>query len=307
MPSGLSSRVPMPKLNAGTLLENLVLVEAADLLLGVAETAAEDLLFANAFAMPPVSTWSGTGAGFSDDDLDRVSETRDVNVGRYAELLRTVLRLDPSRGPNGAVLVGQTAARRGRRVRMWLNDIEGSTHYANVPAELERLEEVLTAVGAPDALAEKAKVCGKLPFPLSMISLKEWLTERRVGVAPMLGYLDPDAYTLTRRADACTNAESHRAWLRALRSAAPSFAVHFMANQTAALRRKLISGMEDDAAAAGWAHRVTFEYGNYCVFVASSRAELAAALEATTQDAWTKWRGIVAKRLKERLTVYRSP
>ena len=58
----------MPIQNVGTLLENLVVVEAASHLLTRCADTGATLEFVNAFAMPPLSEWrpNAQNAGFND-------------------------------------------------------------------------------------------------------------------------------------------------------------------------------------------------------------------------------------------------
>jgi len=60
----------MPRLNYGTLLENIVVLESTRL--GLEHTAAEDALgFATSFAMPPITSLLAVQIGPHDPALDK--------------------------------------------------------------------------------------------------------------------------------------------------------------------------------------------------------------------------------------------
>jgi len=87
----------MPRLNYGTLLENIVVLEATRLSLD--QIGGEDrLALASAFAMPPLTQcWC------------RPAEEPNRYTG----------------GPNGALLAAMLAAQRRRAIRLWVNDDAG--------------------------------------------------------------------------------------------------------------------------------------------------------------------------------------
>lgn len=97
----------MPIQNIGTLLENIVLVEAARVLISQTH---ERLALVNAFAMPPLGSWrDGTKyeyqVGFADQVLERVVTLPTARPTSYIALLWRCLQHDRAQGPNGAAVL----------------------------------------------------------------------------------------------------------------------------------------------------------------------------------------------------------
>jgi hypothetical protein len=143
----------MPVQNNGTLLENIVVAEAAQFLCHRTTTgeAHGPLDFANAFAMPPLSEWRDTAqydyqVGLREARLDRLAEAVDEPGGSYTALLRRCLRANRAAGPNGALLVGAIFRAAGRPARMWLNDLEEGSHYADTVTGLRRIADPIDRV-----------------------------------------------------------------------------------------------------------------------------------------------------------------
>jgi hypothetical protein len=133
----------MPRLNYGTLLENIVVLESTRYLL---ETVPNDgdLAFATSFAMPPLTQCWCKGAEvvnnpyFNNAFLDRLaaSGTRSSTLQSFWSLCfknqpqlpvrpfyqADGCRLYESSGPNGALLAAMWALLNNRPIHLWVND-----------------------------------------------------------------------------------------------------------------------------------------------------------------------------------------
>ena len=155
----------MPFQNTGTLLENLVVLEAARVLLRATAAADGPLTVATAFAMPPRGPWRYAAKYahedvFTDAVLDRLAAADPADLAAaptsYAALLARCLRDDRAQGPNAALLVGLLAQRLRRPVRLWLNDLpDARARYGPSLPSRDALQATLHAL-APDALAPDA-------------------------------------------------------------------------------------------------------------------------------------------------------
>ena len=140
----------MPIRNVGTLLENIVLVEAFRLLDAIVPR--EGIIdFANAFAMPPLSNWGPhpKDTGFKQHNIEAIPNLP-ANDDRplYLRLLRRCVEHDPNTGPNGALLVTMSALLSGRSLRSWVNDLSDDDerqHYPNAIAGLGHMAGIAAA------------------------------------------------------------------------------------------------------------------------------------------------------------------
>ena len=147
----------MPRLNHGTLLENLVVLEVTRVLTTAPETTVE---FACAFAMPPLTQcWhktvheAGNNPRFNAEVMANLLKGA-LQVGvptSYSSLLLDCLR-NPSNlpvvpyavpdaerlfefgGPHGALLAAMLARQNGQTLRIWSNDLaDHRTRYRGAP------------------------------------------------------------------------------------------------------------------------------------------------------------------------------
>jgi len=223
----------MPIQNTGTLLENLVLVEAANLLNAVASPEGP-LDFVNSFAMPPLSKWqprAGLKQGLDDRTLDLLSISSESTQFTLRNLMGTALRNNRRLGPSGALLTGLLFRQKAREARMWLNDLEDAkgAHYQDTQRGLIDLRTLLDLL-APVSPQEQIEL-SFTPYPESLsilrATLKHWQSER--PVAGRLGYLDPDSYRVGRREGSHTSSSDHQIWLEAIGEGIekPVISVHF--------------------------------------------------------------------------------
>ncbi len=134
----------MPIQNVGTLLENLVVTEAAALLLDRIE-AGQNLGFATAFAMPALSEWRPhpQSVGISSVALRQIAES--TGGGAFIDVMRRCLQYRSDQGPNGALLVSLVATLGQRGVSIWANDVvEG--HYGNAIPSLEGIPNLVKQI-----------------------------------------------------------------------------------------------------------------------------------------------------------------
>jgi hypothetical protein len=308
----------MPIQNIGTLLENIVVAEAALALLDVREAPGAPLEFANAFAMPPRSPWvvHKKNAGFDDTVLDRVRDADDTamhSAPAYARLLRANLREERTRGPNAAMLVA--GAWFGQRpYRMWLNDVPDG-HYGNAIPHLQEISELATATYGVDGAAKGFEVCvADTPYPDSLNELSKTLEEWDV-VAPAgarLGFLDPMRYRIHGRGSAETSSEDHKRWLAHLAFEGHTLALQFTGHSDhPSLERELVA-LHEDSRSEGYSTSLCFKREHYAVFCASrsplleTSATIMTNLENRVQRAWRTWNLQFASRLDTGLRIYQN-
>ncbi len=199
----------MPIQNAGTLLENIVLLEAARTLSCLDPVDEHPLDFINAFVLPPTSEWRGMEryayqVGLGDSRLDHLSSLKfQENDTSYPSLLQRCLRADRKQGPNGALLVGMMLRQSGRSCRMWLNDLAaGEERYVGTTSGLGQLRTVVDDLCKSSLRPARldVKLC-TTPYPDSLADLETNLSAWCRAKAPVgrLGFLDPDMYSLGER------------------------------------------------------------------------------------------------------------
>lgn len=303
----------MPKLNEGTLLENIVLIETARLAL--ASTPIEiPVDFANSFALPPLEVWTfgeKTDVCLNLDRLNRLFEFRFLLPNSYPDLLRACLcgRLDG--GPNGALLVALLAGRERRAIRMWLNDLprsdrpgsEGQERYPGTISKLAELGAVLHEADSkvdPPTLA----ICDA-SYPLSLEHLRQsfdqWARQEKPGAR--LGYLDPDHYQFgppdrSRLAQPITSSEDHKEWLGLLsRDNVPLIlSVHFTGGRFPSVTKERVIRLREDAQDCGYDWSLGIKRGNHNVVVSGrynidreGALRLGSDLAEAIRQAWDNW------------------
>ncbi len=310
----------MPRLNHGTLLENLVVLEVARTLGALAET----LEFASAFAMPPLTQcWHktpqerGNNPRFNSDRvagllggtiqpgrassysallLDCLRNSPDLPVVPYADSSAAAL---PQGGPNGALLVALLRRQAGQKTRIWSNDIvdssaryRGAQHDAS--SECPRTREYAESLRpAARGTVPSDDFCG-LEFPSSAGTLAAW----RQSCEVRLGFLDPDSYVATGAAQpGQVDRAGHARWLHALSGRTSTTAgMMFFANRSALARPALMRAFHDDAV-TDFPHSVVFRHGNYMVGVKlrGARGNSLGAVVRGVEKAWASWARIVGR------------
>ena len=124
----------MPIQNVGTLLENMVVTEAAALLLDRVGPG-KRLGFASAFAMPALSEWRphAQAVGMSTEALRQVLESSEKS--EFMNVMARCLRYCFDQGPNGVLLVSLVAALRRTGLSVWANDIVDGHYGAPTTAQ----------------------------------------------------------------------------------------------------------------------------------------------------------------------------
>jgi hypothetical protein len=158
----------MPIRNMGTLLENVVIVEAMRLLARRnADAGPVDVL--NSFAMPPLSGWCAhkTDHGFNSAQLNtlqsgRQPEPRDSYQAMLWSCLQQPASQPGTQGPNGALLCSLLAHLMSCPVRLWLNDIPDG-YYGNALPGLTGINELVQRVlGLSSAPQNVVAICGRM-------------------------------------------------------------------------------------------------------------------------------------------------
>jgi hypothetical protein len=145
-------RVVMPIQNTGTVLENIVLLEATRVT--ISEAPSGPVEFVNSFAMPPLTDWipNSNNAGMNSRRIEilqsRASARASDRGNTYPQLLSRCLSVEPEKGPNGALLVALLARMAGRQFRFWVND--NGSRYPGPGRSLGSLSRAIVPEG-PDA------------------------------------------------------------------------------------------------------------------------------------------------------------
>jgi hypothetical protein len=298
----------MPIRNVGTLLEQMVVVEAARLLFDCSpQGGATD--FTNSFAMPPFSAWkdSGNDSGFSEEDLRRLVATDEIeDATSYPALLRTCLLANRG-GPNTSMLVGLLAVLKGRRLRMWLNDLaDERAHYIGAANDLRNTESLIRSISPPGATIPTVEISSE-PYPDSLAGLVEALgrwQEAEPAVA-RLGFLDPMKYTVSRDRAAFnhTTRVDHREWLGILGStpSLPVLSAHFTGNNNQPVLANELHSMSQDGFERGYPLSIEFRHNYYAVVVnvigdVEQANDLADRLEDSVCQTWGQWYTAIADR-----------
>jgi len=113
----------MPILNAGTIVENIALIESARVVFEEPPNTKEPVEFVNSFAMPPFTPWRGPGDYLLNAGLILADVQKPGSDTTHSGLFATCCAPNPAQGPSGALLVGLLALRMGVPMRFWLNDL----------------------------------------------------------------------------------------------------------------------------------------------------------------------------------------
>ncbi|MGO9118300.1 MAG: hypothetical protein ACLQPD_11920 [Desulfomonilaceae bacterium] len=321
----------MPRLNFGTLLENLVVLEVTRLCFD--HSPQEDAIaFASSFAMPPLTQcWSKSENEQSNSPVFNHTFLLDLAKGHNAEQtlqelwslciinqsdlpicdFRAAQQGDichSTGGPNGALLAAILAAQRGRTLHVWVNDSGGRYGLTppNVPNSQSELPTTLARGGALAGVPVKGTTTEDFGlFPATIASLHAWLTQRNLHVNTHVGFLDPDNYAegLTR-----VDPVDHQHWLRVLATDCERvLSVMFFACRYSGpgnvTRNQRITLFHNDEIGL-YPQSLVFVYGSFQTGVkirwpANQISGLVADLSQRVQDAWHDW----SPRLGQ-LTVY---
>jgi hypothetical protein len=306
----------VPRLNYGTLLENIVVLESTRLCLAHMD-ADMSLGFATSFAMPPLTQcWckpsdEQSSPRFRHDFLLSLSEAQSqpgslqemwalcldnaprLPVWCYRE--REGLHLYASGGPNGALLASMLTSQGGREIALWSNDDGG--RYAP-PSAADRT--VPDTVQAASELAGAKANCTTTnvadSFPHTISRLQDWL-EQGAGRSTKvrIGFLDPDNYAEGKTQ---VSPQDHRHWLRVLATGADMvLSVMFsgcqnMGRESEARNRRLALFHNDEAEA--YPESLVFEHGGFQTGVkirwpGDAIDAVAAILRQRVEDAWLVW------------------
>lgn len=291
----------MPIQNVGTLLENLVVTEAASCLFTRCARSGETFEFVNSFAMPPLSPWSANAqnAGFDELTLDKLCESNDAiasTAGLYPRLLRRILKRNRDQGPNAALLVlGAWGEQECASPRLWLNDLRNG-RYGNAIEPLAQIARTAETAGLVEAVRIgnlRISVCDT-PYPEAVTELARFVTEVTVPRV-RLAFLDPMRYRIDDRRGPETSSQDHRTWLRTISNHGPTVALHFTGNSHHPTLRRELATLFDDALSEGFLARCAFRRQHYAMFVAVHDQDhpkatlLLATLESHVQAAWKRW------------------
>jgi hypothetical protein len=312
----------MPRLNYGTLLENVVSLEVARL--GFDRSADDEALaFATAFAMPPLTqcwarsmTEQNNSPAFNNAFLSQlaagqntpqslreawaicISNTPAVPVCRL-RVAQPDNCLYNSGGPNGALLAAMLAAQRTREIHVWVNDDGG--RYGEVPLALPSSQSEVPNTLARGAVLVGAQANGTAMyepgmFPGTIPGLQAWLAQGAGNTTTVrVGFLDPDNYA---EGQTQVTRDQHQRWLHILANncertfSAMFFSCHNRGTGNAARNQRLAWFHDDEVGL--YPRSLVFEYGNHQTGVkirwpADLIGQVAAELRRRIQAAWHEW------------------
>jgi hypothetical protein len=224
----------MPRLNAGTLLENIVVLEGVRLAFD--EVAPDQgVAFATSFAMPPLTQcWSRPNEVSTPPFNHQVLVGQAAQKSHPAQSLQALWALCTnnapgiefqrfqdfrpgkdqmifsSPGPNGALLASMLAAQRGCEINVWAND-KGDRYGQRSTTSPNTIRQSALLTGR-DAHGSATEIGGE--FPGTIPYLSDWLATGAARLSTLrIGFLDPDNYM---QGDAQVSANDHAHWLRAL-------------------------------------------------------------------------------------------
>ncbi|HET9217159.1 MAG TPA: hypothetical protein VFR18_09290, partial [Terriglobia bacterium] len=181
----------MPRLNYGTLLENIVVLEATRICHDD-ETPDQSLAFASAFAMPPLTQcWcipneETNNPLFNNAFLTQLAAHRhkpQTIQGLWSLCINNIPRvpvasfhgdqaiLYTTAGPNGALLASMLTVQRGREIHLWINDDGGRYRHDAKGSDRSTLDQARLLVGGQTA-GTAYELCGT--FPNTVNSLRKW-------------------------------------------------------------------------------------------------------------------------------------
>lgn len=297
----------MPIRNMGTLLENLVVVEALRVFACASPSAPIDFL--NSFAMPPLTEWRThtTDYGFSAAQLNVLQAGQQPTLPEsYQGMLWSCLQQPHGQsgtmGPNGALLCRILAHLLRCPIRLWLNDIPNG-HYGNGLPELAAINKIVQQTLALPATPTSVTVVCSDPWPSCQTqppgsNLTDTLTAWNEPAHARVGFLDPMRYRIKNGTVGETDSLSHQQWLRllAIGDACPVIAVHFTGHNNWNTLRPEIQSIHEDGVATGYPHTLVAHHSYYHA-VCNIRSPkgpdearvLATTLQQTVQAAWTSW------------------
>lgn len=305
----------MPRLNYGTLLENIVVLESTRLCLEHMVT--EDALgFATSFAMPPMTQcWCNVSEDAVNPRFNHAFLLRlYTGISQPASLqaiwalcmknlpklpVRPFHQMDgrlvfDSGGPNGALLASLLAVQSRRKILLWVND-----NAERYPPGLgaDRGVDELRAAGALLGMAAVGSATQVVDcFPDAISRLATWLDEGAGRAAKTrVGFLDPDNYA---EGDTQVSSFDHREWLRTLATGCATVLSAMFSGcqnrgQSNAKRNlRLVSFHGDELAL--YPESLVFEYGNFQTGVKirwpqDSGAGIASELRRRIQTTWREW------------------
>jgi hypothetical protein len=313
----------MPRLNHGTLLENLVVLESTRVLAPAQATSVE---FASAFAMPSLTQcWHRTPAESGNNPRFNAGVMTNLLNGAipvgaatsYSALLRVCLQNLPHLpvvpyawanavhrcdfgAPNGALLAALLRRLLGQTMRIWSNDlVDQQARYHGGPAQNAATECPRTNMYA-DALSGGYggqigvdTFCDQA-FPSSIQAMTNWCGQCVVRI----GFLDPDSYVAARNPEpGQVDSIDHTRWLTNLhRHTNRAAGIMFFANQDANRRPALIAAFHNDAL-GDYPHSVVFRHGIYMVGVKLGCPEgnILQGIIDGVRDAWLAWSALIGR------------
>ncbi len=299
----------MPIRNMGTLLENIVVVEAMRLLARDNEKKFP-IDFLNSFAMPPLSIWreSRIARGFSVSHLDTLrASSPPAEASSYEAMLWSCLQQPPedpgSQGPNGALLVAMLAHHLTFPLRLWLNDVANG-HYGDALLGLARISSTVRQIfRRPDA-SECTVVTCEQPWPDSLAppspnnlskTLDAWGSSN--GHA-RFGFLDPMRYREKLAQEGETDSDNHKSWLALLSRGFERTIIsgHFTGHNNWVDLRREIQCMHQDGLESGYNHTFVGRHDHYHVVCNIKHPQggdaahtVASHLQEAVQTAWRNW------------------
>ncbi|MFG0333474.1 MAG: hypothetical protein ACF8TS_08945 [Maioricimonas sp. JB049] len=289
----------MPIRNLGTLLESIVLVEAARSIFAIVESG-QTIEFVNAFAMPPLTIWSDhtQDRGFDTVALEALkNRPPNQQESTCMRLLRRCLLHNSECGPNGALFVNMLLRESSHPSRIWLNDLpdDGGAHYPDAPYGFDQIE-ALTNILCPLHKSQAVFHTCDTAFPESLQDLSDTIAGWREQGCPnaRLGFLAPMKYSIDNPEPNQTSSLSFRQWLSIMDQDVhgPVVSVHFTGNPrrphelSHELHRMHRDGVRHDYA------MTEFRHANYAVVVHVKNCDcrqFGNQLEDRVTRSWASW------------------
>jgi hypothetical protein len=299
----------MPRLNYGTLLENIVVLEATRLCLDQIDSE-ERLAFASAFAMPPLTQCWCRPADERNSQLfthqfllllseqlhppQTLQQMWSLCMRNSPHLpVQNYLKDEPNHygtgGPNGALLAAMLAAQRSRAMRLWVND--DAERYGAGLVKTHVQAGLLAGVQADGTTSDVGGA-----FPHTIPALRDWLCaghDRTDSIR--VGFLDPDNYA---EGLSQVTPNDHQRWLRALandcgRVLSVMFSGCQNRGQENAARDGRLASFHADAVDF-YPESLVFEYGNFETGVkirwhGDTIDRILASLCERVEEVWLGW------------------
>ncbi len=296
----------MPIANAGTLIENVVLIESLRVLCDEAVSDSSSIEFINSFTMAPRSPWTerlyaGPLKLARRQMIEANFDSTDVS-GEFCQVYaRSCLALSYE-GPSGALLAAILLSLKKKRARFWLND--SGFYQSSANTGNHNIDSIAAEVLPNDLQPRLDLVCSATPYPTSLVELKLELSKWRQssnGRQFRIGYLDPNRYCAGgARHTAATSSADHCEWLEMLNVDLPSvvMSVHFSANCNQPLLRKELQYLYKDASERGYvSNTFSNSYLTTTISINSNDSKLS-SLEIMNRacsnilSAWDRWRTV---------------